>query len=421
MRINELLIVEGKYDAAKLAGIVDGLILTTGGFSIYKDEEKRELIRTLGKKRGIIILTDSDAAGFRIRNYIQNFARGAVIKHAYVPAVTGKEARKNAPSKEGTLGVEGLPNEVILEALRRAGATPEKARAGRAITYTDLFALGLSGTSGSAARRQALLKTVGMPTRLSKKALLETLNATYTYEELAAIAKEKPVLFWDFHGTLIEPDHAWADAAYASVRRRAPDCPVTLEQLYGMLHHRCLPWWMDGVDTRALAQTPGAWWRFVNEEFAAVYRELGFDAAAAAELAREMRPAVTAPAANRLKPDAVAVLAQLQKRGYRQYILSNNFPELPTVVTALGLDPYLSGVMVSVQAGFDKPDPAFFQYALAQAGNPDQAVMIGDNPTDDMAGAKAVGWGTLGVGRAAACPQADAGSETLTGLLDILA
>ena len=153
MRINELVIVEGKYDAARLSGIIDGLVLTTGGFSIYRDAEKRELIKTLGKKRGIIILTDSDAAGFRIRNYIQNFARGAVIKHAYVPAVKGKESRKAAPSKEGTLGVEGLPNEVILQALRRAGATQEKPRNGRKITYTDLYALGLSGTQNSAQRR----------------------------------------------------------------------------------------------------------------------------------------------------------------------------------------------------------------------------------------------------------------------------
>ncbi|MEG0803937.1 MAG: DUF4093 domain-containing protein, partial [Pygmaiobacter sp.] len=136
MRINEILVVEGKYDAAKLSGLVDGLILTTGGFSIYKDEEKRALISSLGKKRGIIILTDSDAAGFRIRTYIQNFAKGAVIKNAYVPAVAGKESRKSTPSKEGTLGVEGLPNDVLLEALRRAGATQEKPREGRLITYT---------------------------------------------------------------------------------------------------------------------------------------------------------------------------------------------------------------------------------------------------------------------------------------------
>ena len=121
MRIRELLIVEGKYDAARLSGLVDGLILTTDGFSIYRDAEKRALIRDLGRKRGLILLTDSDAAGFQLRHYIENFAGGAKIKNAYIPAVPGKEPRKRTPSREGTLGVEGLPGEVLLAALRRAG------------------------------------------------------------------------------------------------------------------------------------------------------------------------------------------------------------------------------------------------------------------------------------------------------------
>ena len=187
MRINEILVVEGKYDAAKLSSIVDGLIITTGGFSIYRDQEKRELIKNLGKKRGIIILTDSDAAGFQIRTFIQNFAKGAVIKNAYVPNIEGKEKRKAAPSKEGLLGVEGISKELILEALVRAGATENSERTGDGMTYTSLYTLGISGTAGSAANRRALLTKIGLPLRLSKKALLEVLNSTYTYDELAKI------------------------------------------------------------------------------------------------------------------------------------------------------------------------------------------------------------------------------------------
>lgn len=421
MRINEVLVVEGKYDAARLSGIVDGLILTTDGFGIYKNAEKRELIRTLGKKRGIVILTDSDAAGFRIRNYVQNFASGAVIKHAYVPAVAGKESRKEAPSKEGFLGVEGLPNEVILQALRRAGVTEEKPRTGRLLTYTDLFELGLSGTAGSAERRMSLLRTIGMPARLSKKALLETLNATYTYEELLAVLKQKPVLFWDFHGTLIEPDHTWTDQCYKSIKEEAPDHPITWEQLFARLRFRCLPWWCDHADSMALAKEPGGWWRFVEEEFTAVFEELDFDRATAQKMAGQLRPVVTDPAHNRLKADTIAVLGELQKRGYRQFILSNNFPELAPIVTALGLDPYLEGVIVSGLVGYDKPQKELFDYAMQLAGvGPEQAVMIGDNPKDDMTGAKLAGMATLGVGRAADAPDADAGSETLTGLLEVL-
>lgn len=420
MRINEILVVEGKYDAAKLSGIVDGLIITTGGFSIYRDEEKRELIKTLGKKRGIIVLTDSDAAGFRIRNYIKNFATGAVIKNAYVPAVAGKERRKSAPSKEGTLGVEGLPNAVILEALRRAGATQEAERSGRRLTYTDLFELGISGTAGSSARRRRLLETIGMPARLSKKALLETLNATYTYEELVAICHEKPVLFWDFHGTLTEPDHTWSDVAYAAIKRENPMHPITQAQLHERLRHCCLPWWIcDGENTMKLTQ-PGAWWRFVEARFAEVFCELGFDANCAARMARDFRPVLLNPTSHRLKQDAVTVLATLQKRGYRQYLVSNNFPELPAVIEALGLNPYFSGVVVSGVVGYDKPKKAIFTYACRLAGNPQNVLMLGDNPEDDIRGAKAAGLGAIGVGRAADCPDADAASETLRGLLEIL-
>ena len=177
LRVEEVIVVEGKYDAAKLADLVDGLILTTNGFSVFKNAETKRLLVELGKKRGIIVLTDSDDAGFRIRNYINKLAQGICVKNAYVPAIAGKERRKAQPSKEGVLGVEGVPSEAILRALQTAK------RAGRAITYTDLYELGLSGTEGSAGVRRAWLQSLGLPPRLSKKALCEVLNSLYTYEE----------------------------------------------------------------------------------------------------------------------------------------------------------------------------------------------------------------------------------------------
>ena len=134
LRVEEVILVEGKYDAVKLADLVDGLILTTNGFSIFHNEATKRLILELGKKRGIIVLTDSDAAGFRIRSYINQFAHGITVKNAYIPAIAGKERRKAAPSKEGLLGVEGVPAEAILTALRTAGAHERAGRAGRAST-----------------------------------------------------------------------------------------------------------------------------------------------------------------------------------------------------------------------------------------------------------------------------------------------
>lgn len=183
-RFEEVIVVEGKYDAAKLSALVDAMVLPVGGFSVFTSAETKVLVRQLGQKRGLIILTDSDAAGFRIRAYLNQVARGLPVKNAYVPAVAGKEKRKDKPSKEGLLGVEGVEAGAILAALRAAGACEAPARTGgRPITYTDLFAAGLSGGADSAARRRAWLQGLGLPPRLSKKALVEALNSLYTYEE----------------------------------------------------------------------------------------------------------------------------------------------------------------------------------------------------------------------------------------------
>lgn len=189
LRVKEVIIVEGRYDAAHLANLVDGLIITTNGFSIYTDKEKRELIKTLGAQRGLLILTDSDHAGFQIRNYISQFAQNVPIKHVYIPQITGKEARKAAPSKEGFLGVEGVDAPLLISAIE-AACTKEPARdSTQEITYTDLFRLGLSGKTGAASVRQQFLKSIGLPAHLSKKALIEVVNRLYSREEFTELAE----------------------------------------------------------------------------------------------------------------------------------------------------------------------------------------------------------------------------------------
>ena len=186
--IREAIVVEGRYDKAALAGVVDTLILDTAGLGVFGDGEKLALLRRLAEKRGLIVLTDPDGAGFVIRNYLKGAIPKGQVKHAYVPDVYGKERRKRAPGKEGKLGVEGMSPDVLRRAVLNAGATvldgdaPERA-AGN-LTPADLFALGLSGTADAAERRRELLKRLGLPERMSAKALLAALNALYTPEEL---------------------------------------------------------------------------------------------------------------------------------------------------------------------------------------------------------------------------------------------
>ncbi len=184
-KVEQVLLVEGRYDASRLAGLVEGLILTTDGFAIFKDKEKQALLRTLGRQRGVMILTDSDAAGFRIRRFVSDLIGQQYVSQAYVPAIPGKERRKALPGKEGLLGVEGVPDEEILRALENAGLRQAQKSAGRPITYTDLYEWGLSGRADCAQRRRDFLQFLGLPPRLSKKALCQVLNTIYTYEELA--------------------------------------------------------------------------------------------------------------------------------------------------------------------------------------------------------------------------------------------
>ena len=191
LRLEQVILVEGRYDAAKLSSLVDGLILITDGFAIYKDKEKQALLKELGRRRGVIILTDSDAAGFRIRNFVSNLVGEKYVSQAYVPAIKGKESRKEKPGKEGLLGVEGVPAELIRQALLTAGGREQKPRTGREITYSDLFDWGLSGSAGCADARFGVLNRLGLPPRLSKKALCQVLNELYSFEELDALLKSE--------------------------------------------------------------------------------------------------------------------------------------------------------------------------------------------------------------------------------------
>jgi len=193
LKIKEAIVVEGRYDKNTLSQVVDGVILETSGFSVFKNEEKLELFRRLAAQRGLIILTDSDGAGFVIRNFLKGAIPPEQVKHAYVPDVYGKERRKRTPGKEGKLGVEGMRPEVLMDALLKAGATvegEESAAPRGELTAADLFALGLTGTPDSANRRATLLKELNLPEHMNTKALLTVLNALYTAEEVAELAEK---------------------------------------------------------------------------------------------------------------------------------------------------------------------------------------------------------------------------------------
>ena len=192
-KIKEVLVVEGRYDKNTLAQVVDATIITLGGFSVFNDKEKLAFLRRLAEKQGLIVLTDSDGAGFVIRNYLKGALPKDCVKQAYIPDIYGKERRKRKAGKEGKLGVEGMRPDVLLESLRRAGATfldeAEESKIDRdPITKTDLFIKGLSGGADSAAKRKALLKQLDLPEHLTANGLLEALNILYTREEFLALS-----------------------------------------------------------------------------------------------------------------------------------------------------------------------------------------------------------------------------------------
>lgn len=187
VKIKEAIVVEGRYDKNTLSQIVDAHILETNGFGIFKDKQQMILLRQVAEKRGLIVFTDADGAGFVIRNHIKSAIPGKYLKHAYTPDILGKERRKAVPGKEGKLGVEGMRPEVIIEALRKAGATfenGENVKNMEQITKMDMFFLGLSGNPDSKAKRTALLKMLDLPEHMSANALLQALNLLYTKDEV---------------------------------------------------------------------------------------------------------------------------------------------------------------------------------------------------------------------------------------------
>lgn len=189
LKINEAVIVEGRYDKLKLSNILDALIIETNGFAIYKDKEKLKFIRRLAEERGIIILTDSDHSGFQIRNYVSAGIPKDKIKHIYIPDIYGKERRKTAPSKEGKLGVEGMSENLLEELFKKADVKSSQSSNENPVTNYDLFDLGISGTPNAKENKKKLLKALDLPEFLSTNSLLSYINSSMTKEELYEIMK----------------------------------------------------------------------------------------------------------------------------------------------------------------------------------------------------------------------------------------
>lgn len=192
VKILQAIVVEGRYDKNTLSQIVDAPILETSGFSIMHDKENLALLRRVAEKRGLIVFTDSDGAGFVIRNYLKSAIDPRYLLHAYIPDVYGKEKRKSAPGKEGKLGVEGMPPDVILDCLRRAGATfdGEALTSSYQITKQDLMELGLSGGRNSSILRKKLLSKLNFPEHMSSNAMLQALNLLYDLSQLRELMKD---------------------------------------------------------------------------------------------------------------------------------------------------------------------------------------------------------------------------------------
>ena len=192
VKVKEAILVEGRYDKNTLSQLVDAPILETDGFGIFKDKQKLALLRRVAQSRGLIVFTDSDGAGFVIRNHIKSAIPAKYLKHAYIPDIPGKERRKAAPGKEGKLGVEGMRPDVILQALRRAGATIEGecSCVSPGITKQDLMELGLSGGANASFLRSRLLKKLELPEHMSPNAMLQALNLLYNLEELTDIVSD---------------------------------------------------------------------------------------------------------------------------------------------------------------------------------------------------------------------------------------
>lgn len=190
INIEQAVIVEGKYDKIRLSSVINGVIICTGGFRIFKDEDTMKIIRHYAEKTGIIILTDSDSAGFKIRNHIKGSVQNGKITNVYIPDIFGKERRKPAPSKEGKLGVEGMDEKILLEAFEKAGIVPGKERAAGGIDKMLLYELGYSGGQNSSERRKKLLEHLELPELMTAQAMADILNTMLSAEELTEITEK---------------------------------------------------------------------------------------------------------------------------------------------------------------------------------------------------------------------------------------
>ena len=191
LRTDKVIVVEGKYDKIRLENIIDATIIPTDGFGIFKNKELQQLLRSLAATKGLIVLTDSDSAGFMIRSFLAGCIDNDKITNIYIPELFGKEKRKNAPSAEGLLGVEGIPDEIIAKAFAAAGIGTAKTESpARKVSKSDLYELGFSGGAKSSEKRAMLLEKLSLPKKISANRLSEIINALYTYEEFIDIAKE---------------------------------------------------------------------------------------------------------------------------------------------------------------------------------------------------------------------------------------
>lgn len=196
IKIDKVIIVEGRYDKIKLSSMIDGIIIETEGFGIFKDKDKQKLIRKLAETKGIAILTDSDSAGFVIRNFITSIVPKEYITNVYIPDIYGKEKRKDSPSKEGKLGVEGVSAEILKEAFKKAGigVSQSETNERKKITINDFFDDGLTGDTQSKRKRTDLLKKLDLPERMSTKAMLDILNTFITYDEYKKLVESEEII-----------------------------------------------------------------------------------------------------------------------------------------------------------------------------------------------------------------------------------
>lgn len=196
IKIDKVIIVEGRYDKIKLSSMINGIIIETEGFGIFKDKDKQKLIRKLAETKGIAILTDSDSAGFVIRNFITSIVPKEYITNVYIPDIYGKEKRKDSPSKEGKLGVEGVSAEILKEAFKKAGigVSQSETNERKKITLNDFFDDGLTGDTQSKRKRTDLLKKLDLPERMSTKAMLDILNTFITYDEYKKLVESEEII-----------------------------------------------------------------------------------------------------------------------------------------------------------------------------------------------------------------------------------